>query len=74
MTASLDHIFLDYSARKLEQQARRIEDCLGRLSEDQVWARGHETENAVGNLVLHLCGNVRQWICAQDYSDKLNEQ
>jgi hypothetical protein len=40
----------------------RITDCLGRLSEDQIWLRGSENENAVGNLVLHLCGNVRQWI------------
>jgi len=32
------------------------------LTDDQVWARGGENENAVGNLVLHLCGNVRQWI------------
>ena len=24
--------------------------------------RGSDNENAVGNLVLHLCGNVRQWI------------
>ena len=27
-----------------------------------MWARGGENENAIGNLVLHLCGNVRQWI------------
>ena len=29
-----------------------------------MWARGGENENAAGNLVLHLCGNVRQWIVA----------
>jgi uncharacterized damage-inducible protein DinB len=40
----------------------RIETSLGMLSEEQIWARGSENENAVGNLVLHLCGNVRQWI------------
>jgi uncharacterized damage-inducible protein DinB len=40
----------------------RIEKCVARLTEDQVWLRGHETENAVGNLLLHLAGNVRQWI------------
>jgi uncharacterized damage-inducible protein DinB len=26
------------------------------------WSRGAETQNAVGNLVLHLCGNIGQWI------------
>jgi hypothetical protein len=61
---SCDRLFLDYSARKLRQLSGRIEDCLGRLSEEQIWARGAESENAVGNLVLHLGGNVRQWIVA----------
>jgi len=59
---SPEQIFLEFSARKLEQLAGRIEDCLGRLSYEQVWARGGDQENAVGNLVLHLCGNLRQWI------------
>lgn len=59
---SPEQIFLEFSARKLEQLAGRIGDCLGRLSYDQVWARGGDHENAVGNLVLHLCGNLRQWI------------
>jgi len=35
---------------------------LDRVDQDQIWARGCDNENAVGNLVLHLCGNVRQWI------------
>jgi uncharacterized damage-inducible protein DinB len=54
--------FLDYSASKLRELTLRIETCLGELSEEQVWARGKESENAVGNLVLHLSGNVGQWI------------
>src|ERR1700753_1840363 len=55
-------IFIDHSVRQLKTLAGRIEVCLGRLSEEQVWMRGGENENAAGNLVLHLCGNVRQWI------------
>jgi uncharacterized damage-inducible protein DinB len=61
---TLDRVFLDFSARKLDELSQRIDTCLARLSDDQVWARGKETENAAGNLVLHLCGNVRQWIIA----------
>ena len=64
MESSCEHLFLEYSARKLRQLCGRIEDCLGRLTEEQIWARGAENENAVGNLVLHLSGNVRQWIVA----------
>ena len=50
--------------RRLELSLSRIEACLGKLTEEQVWARGSENENAIGNLVLHLSGNVRQWIVA----------
>jgi uncharacterized damage-inducible protein DinB len=64
MESSCERLFLEYSARKLRQLCGRIEDCLGRLTEEQIWARGAENENAVGNLVLHLSGNVRQWIVA----------
>ncbi len=62
MTEEADRLFLDFSARKLNQHCSRIETCLGMLSGEQIWARGGENENAVGNLALHLCGNVRQWI------------
>ena len=62
MTQTLDRLFLDHSINKLRQYDQRIETCLGKLNAEQVWARGGENENAVGNLVLHLCGNVRQWI------------
>lgn len=55
-------MFLEYSASKLEQMASRIATCLDQLSAEQIWIRGSDNENAVGNLVLHLSGNVRQWI------------
>jgi uncharacterized damage-inducible protein DinB len=57
-----EQAFLAYSAEKLRQYTDRIFVCLDQLTPDQVWARGTENENAVGNLVLHLAGNVRQWI------------
>jgi uncharacterized damage-inducible protein DinB len=57
-----DEIFLKFSADKLTQLAERIGKCLDQLNDDQIWARGSESENAIGNLVLHLTGNVRQWI------------
>jgi uncharacterized damage-inducible protein DinB len=42
----------------------RIECCLRMLSEKDIWWRPHASSNSVGNLVLHLNGNVRQWIVA----------
>jgi len=62
MSETVDQIFLRASAKKLDQLWSRIRDCLAKLSTDEIWARGHENENAIGNLVLHLNGNVRQWI------------
>ena len=64
MADALDRLFLDYSTKKLRQLAERIEICLTKLNSGQIWARGSENENAIGNLVLHLSGNVRQWIVA----------
>ncbi|MBL8234763.1 MAG: DUF1572 family protein, partial [Bryobacterales bacterium] len=46
----------------LTQYSSRIGQCLEPLDNDQVWARGSDNENAIGNLILHLAGNVRQWI------------
>jgi uncharacterized damage-inducible protein DinB len=57
-----DKIFLKFSADKLEQLHGRIQDCLTRLTPEQIWTRNSDNENAIGNLVLHLSGNVRQWI------------
>jgi uncharacterized damage-inducible protein DinB len=58
----MERLFLSYSAEKLRQSQDRIQQCLERLSPDQIWWRGSDESNAIGNLVLHLCGNVRQWI------------
>jgi uncharacterized damage-inducible protein DinB len=62
MNEALCGEFLTYSASKLRELASRIETCLNRLTDEQIWSRGKENENAVGNLVLHLCGNMNQWI------------
>jgi uncharacterized damage-inducible protein DinB len=59
-----DRLFLECSIRRLNELVPRIETCLGKLTPEQLWARGGENENAIGNLVLHLCGNLRQWIIA----------
>ena len=40
----------------------RIAACLRELSSEQTWWRPNPASNSVGNLVLHLEGNVRQWI------------
>lgn len=36
--------------------------CVNQMSDEDLWWRPNEVSNSVGNLVLHLCGNVKQWI------------
>ncbi|HEY5331026.1 MAG TPA: DUF1572 family protein [Acidobacteriaceae bacterium] len=62
MDSQIAALFLDFSGRKLEQMTTTLNACLDRLSDEQIWQRGGAHENAIGNLVLHLCGNMRQWI------------
>jgi uncharacterized damage-inducible protein DinB len=67
-----EQIFLQESRRLLTQEyLPKIERCLDRLSDEEIWSRPNEASNSVGNLVLHLCGNVTQWILGgvggQDY-------
>jgi len=62
MAQTLGQIFITHSVEKLRQLTDRILTCLARLNEDQIWTRGGDHENAIGNLILHLCGNLRQWI------------
>jgi uncharacterized damage-inducible protein DinB len=61
-TASL---FLASSQDTLaKQNLPLIVKCLHQLSEEEIWWRPNSASNSAGNLVLHLCGNVRQWIIA----------
>lgn len=40
----------------------KIERCFDVLSDEQIWWRANDQSNSIGNLILHLNGNVRQWI------------
>jgi uncharacterized damage-inducible protein DinB len=42
----------------------KIVDSLNLLSDDNIWWRPNDASNSLGNLVLHLCGNLSQWILA----------
>ncbi len=59
-TALLDQFRL----RVFEESIPRIVKCLDLLSEDAIWYRPNDQSNSVGNLVLHLEGNARQWVIA----------
>lgn len=62
MQQTLTTEFINQSLHYLHLNTPRIEKCLGELSEEEVWQRPNEASNSVGNLILHLCGNIRQYI------------
>jgi Protein of unknown function (DUF1572) len=58
-------LFLEFSRWKLlEQYWPRLRGCIESLTTEQAWWRPNEASNSVGNLVLHVNGNVRQWLVA----------
>ena len=61
--ADISHVFLQKSSSLLvSDYLPKIERCLEHLSDDEVWSRPNEASNSIGNLLLHLRGNVTQWI------------
>lgn len=66
MTASeltTSRAFIDHASHfLLRDYLPKIERCLEKLTDEQIWWRANEESNSIGNLILHLCGNARQWI------------
>jgi uncharacterized damage-inducible protein DinB len=57
--------FLKFSQNKLlEQYWPRLRKAVETLSDEQIWWRPNEASNSIGNLILHLNGNVWQWLVA----------
>jgi hypothetical protein len=54
--------YLAAARRQLAGRHERLVHCLSQLDDRQVWWRPREGMNSIGNLVLHLCGNLRQWV------------
>ncbi len=52
------------AAHELESALGRIKHCLSQLNDAQIWRRSQPGLHSIGNLILHLCGNLRQWIVA----------
>lgn len=56
-------LFISEARRHLMQEYLPwLRACLVKLSEEDVWWRPNAKSNSIGNLILHLCGNIRQWV------------
>lgn len=55
--------FIDQARKFLsDEYLPKLEGCLEQLTDEQIWWRANEQSNSIGNLLLHLSGNARQWI------------
>jgi len=48
--------------RMREDYLEKIDRAIAGLDEEQIWARLNESSNSIGNLMLHVAGNMRQWL------------
>ena len=60
---SIDRLLVnEFKKRVFDESYTRIFKCLDQLDEVQIWHQFNENSNSIGNLILHLHGNVRQWM------------
>jgi uncharacterized damage-inducible protein DinB len=61
--SNVTKLFIEHSRSYLTADYQsKIERCLDEITDEQAWSRPNEASNSVANLILHLCGNARQWI------------
>jgi hypothetical protein len=62
MEGEVSNAFIASARNTLEVGMRKIEHCVGQLNDQQLWWRPRPEMNSIANLMLHLSGNLRQWI------------
>ena len=56
--------FIEQAILRMDEYLVKIEKCLDELEEKDIWLRPNESSNSIGNQILHLCGNITQYIIA----------
>ena len=54
--------FITQSIIRLNENTPRIAKCLQLLSNEELWYKPNKSSNSIANLILHLCGNMSQYI------------
>lgn len=62
MEEKLREEFVQNSLYRLDESTRMNSIALEQLTEEDIWKRPNESLNSVGNLILHLCGNITQYV------------
>jgi len=59
---SITEEFIEQSILRMDEYLIKIEKCLDELNEEDIWRAPNESSNSIGSLILHLCGNITQYI------------
>ena len=62
MTPAFAKEFIEQSMYRIEESTKRVIKCLQEIDETEIWKSPNSNSNSVGNLILHLCGNIRQYV------------
>lgn len=62
MTTAFVSEFTGGCMLRINENNQRISQCIDLLNEDEIWYRPNTQLVSIGNLVVHLCGNIRQYI------------
>jgi len=64
LTSSVINDFKDQTCFRIDESARMIEKSLKEIDENELWQKPNSSLNSIGNLLLHLCGNITQYVIA----------
>ncbi len=75
MNTLLAKEFIAQACYRMDESTRMLRTALDELDEADLWKRPNPASNSVGNLMLHLCGNIRQYaISALGGAEDLRER
>ena len=53
--------FISQAIHRIDENTPKLIACFQELGEAHIWRRPNQHSNSVGNIILHLCGNIRQY-------------
>ena len=53
--------FIGQAIHRIDENTQKLATCMQELNESEIWKRPNLHSNSVGNIILHLCGNIRQY-------------
>jgi uncharacterized damage-inducible protein DinB len=62
MVMELATDFIEQAVYRLDFSLEMIGKCFAQISEEEAWKQPNTSSNSIGTLIVHLCGNITQYI------------